>query len=126
MVAELVARLREPPPSWASGKSPTRRKGDHKKPAISPPATWWLSKPCGLRTSTIHGCHFTVSYLLLATEYCYHGDLFDYNEVNKPLPSRTIRKFTGQIAANLGALHAAGVMHRDIEPENIYVDGIST
>ncbi|EQC42575.1 serine/threonine protein kinase [Saprolegnia diclina VS20] len=70
----------------------------------------------------IYEAKFTVSYLLLATEYCPNGDLFDYNQTYQPLPIRTIRKFTGQIAAGLGALHAAHVVHRDIKPENIYVD----
>ncbi|KDO22145.1 CAMK/CAMKL/MARK protein kinase [Saprolegnia parasitica CBS 223.65] len=70
----------------------------------------------------IYEWKFTVSYLLLATEYCPNGDLFDFNQTYQPLPLQTIRKFTGQIAAGLGALHAAHVMHRDIKPENIYVD----
>ncbi|KDO22149.1 CAMK/CAMKL protein kinase, partial [Saprolegnia parasitica CBS 223.65] len=70
----------------------------------------------------IYEWKFTVSYLLLTTEYCPNGDLFDSNQTYQPLPLQTIRKFTGQIAAGLGALHAAHVMHRDIKPENIYVD----
>jgi len=56
-------------------------------------------------------------HLFLAMEYFPGGDL--RQRMGRPLPWREALGFLRQMAAALGALHAVGVLHRDIKPGNV-------
>ena len=56
-------------------------------------------------------------HLFLAMEYFAGGDL--RARMREPLPWRTALGYLRQLAAALGALHAIGVLHRDVKPGNI-------
>uniref|UniRef100_A0A182J2S3 Protein kinase domain-containing protein n=1 Tax=Anopheles atroparvus TaxID=41427 RepID=A0A182J2S3_ANOAO len=51
--------------------------------------------------------------------YCNGGDLADYLAVKGTLSEDTIRLFLGQLANAMKALYQAGVVHRDLKPQNI-------
>lgn len=55
----------------------------------------------------------------LVMEYCNGGDLADYLGVKGTLSEDTIRVFLKQLAGAMKALHAKGVVHRDLKPQNI-------
>ncbi|XP_058803342.1 serine/threonine-protein kinase ULK2 isoform X3 [Phymastichus coffea] len=58
--------------------------------------------------------------VFLVMEYCNGGDLADYLTVAKgTLSEDTIRVFLKQLAGAMKALHAKGVVHRDLKPQNI-------
>uniref|UniRef100_A0A182Q4E9 Protein kinase domain-containing protein n=1 Tax=Anopheles farauti TaxID=69004 RepID=A0A182Q4E9_9DIPT len=54
-----------------------------------------------------------------AHEFCNGGDLADYLAVKGTLSEDTIRLFLGQLANAMKALYQAGVVHRDLKPQNI-------
>jgi WD40 repeat protein len=47
-------------------------------------------------------------------------------KVDGPLPPRRVAEIGGQILAGLRAAHAAGVVHRDVKPANVILDGERT
>ncbi|OAD58297.1 Serine/threonine-protein kinase ULK2 [Eufriesea mexicana] len=55
--------------------------------------------------------------VFLVMEYCNGGDLADY--LSGTLSEDTIRVFLKQLAGAMKALHAKGVVHRDLKPQNI-------
>uniref|UniRef100_A0AAG5DRZ5 Protein kinase domain-containing protein n=2 Tax=Anopheles atroparvus TaxID=41427 RepID=A0AAG5DRZ5_ANOAO len=57
--------------------------------------------------------------VFLVMEYCNGGDLADYLAVKGTLSEDTIRLFLGQLANAMKALYQAGVVHRDLKPQNI-------
>jgi tRNA A-37 threonylcarbamoyl transferase component Bud32 len=56
-------------------------------------------------------------HVYLAMEYFPGGDL--RSRMSQPLPWRDALGFLRQLAAALGALHAIGVLHRDVKPGNV-------
>ncbi len=56
-------------------------------------------------------------HVYLAMEYFPGGDL--RSRMREPLPWRTALGYLRQLAAALGALHAIGVLHRDVKPGNV-------
>jgi tRNA A-37 threonylcarbamoyl transferase component Bud32/CheY-like chemotaxis protein len=60
-------------------------------------------------------------HLFLAMEYFPGGDL--RQRMGHPLPWREALTFLRQMAAALGALHAVGVLHRDVKPGNVMLRG---
>lgn len=57
--------------------------------------------------------------VFLVMEYCNGGDLADYLSAKGTLSEDTIRVFLQQLAGAMKALHAKGVVHRDLKPQNI-------
>ncbi|XP_066595894.1 serine/threonine-protein kinase unc-51 [Prorops nasuta] len=57
--------------------------------------------------------------VFLVMEYCNGGDLADYLGAKGTLSEDTIRVFLRQLSGAMKALHAKGVVHRDLKPQNI-------
>ncbi|WP_214410387.1 serine/threonine-protein kinase [Sphaerisporangium fuscum] len=60
-------------------------------------------------------------YIVL--ELCPNGSLSDRLRREGPLPPAEVRDIGVRIADALAAAHAAGVLHRDVKPANILVNG---
>jgi serine/threonine protein kinase len=56
-------------------------------------------------------------HVYLAMEYFPGGDL--RSRMRQPMPWREALGYLRQLAAALGALHAIGVLHRDVKPGNV-------
>ncbi|XP_054270973.1 serine/threonine-protein kinase unc-51 isoform X1 [Macrosteles quadrilineatus] len=64
-------------------------------------------------------CKESANHVFLVMEYCNGGDLADYLSVKGTLSEDTIKLFLRQLAGAMKALHAKGVVHRDLKPQNI-------
>lgn len=64
--------------------------------------------------------HLRLHYLFL--EYAQGGELFDRIEPDAGMPPAAARRLLRQLAAGLAYLHARGVAHRDVKPENLLLD----
>lgn len=67
----------------------------------------------------IHDLGVADDHLYLAMEYFPGGDLRSL--MREPLPWRTGLGYLRQLSSALGALHAIGVLHRDVKPGNVLV-----
>jgi CheY-like chemotaxis protein len=67
----------------------------------------------------IHDLGIADDHLFLAMEYFPGGDL--RARMSQPMGPRTALGYLRQLAAALGALHAIGVLHRDVKPGNVLV-----
>src|SRR4051794_18382840 len=57
----------------------------------------------------------------LAVEYVEGGTLEDRLERERTLPLDDVVRIVGEIAGGLEALHAAGIVHRDVKPANVMI-----
>ncbi|XP_014231432.1 serine/threonine-protein kinase ULK2 [Trichogramma pretiosum] len=64
-------------------------------------------------------CKESSHNVFLVMEYCNGGDLADYLGAKGTLSEATIQIFLKQLAGAMKALHAKGVVHRDLKPQNI-------
>nr|XP_018911767.1 PREDICTED: serine/threonine-protein kinase ULK2-like [Bemisia tabaci] len=65
-------------------------------------------------------------HVFLVMEFCNGGDLADYLTEKGTLSEDTIRLFLTQLAGAMKALHAKGVVHRDLKPQNILLSHAGT
>ncbi|MGE0506362.1 MAG: serine/threonine-protein kinase, partial [Solirubrobacterales bacterium] len=61
--------------------------------------------------------------LLVAMRLVAGGDLRRLIDHEGPLPPERATALLGQIAEALDAAHAAGIVHRDVKPHNVLVEG---
>ena len=61
-------------------------------------------------------------YRYLAVAYVEGGTLDDRIEATGPLPLDECLRLAAEIASGLDALHASGIVHRDVKPSNVMLD----
>jgi len=61
--------------------------------------------------------------ILLVLEYCPGGELFDILYYTSQLDKVTARTYFIQMMRGLKACHDVGIVHRDIKPQNLLMDG---
>jgi serine/threonine-protein kinase PpkA len=60
---------------------------------------------------------FSAGHAYIAMEYFPGGDL--RARIGEGIAEATVIEYLKQIAAGLGAIHAAGIVHRDLKPDNL-------
>jgi serine/threonine protein kinase len=69
--------------------------------------------------AAVHGHGIEDGVVYVAFEYFARGDLAKF--LGNGLAPQLVRKVVSDVAAGLHALHAAGIVHRDIKPGNIMI-----
>ncbi len=72
---------------------------------------------------SIYGYYEDIDKFYLVEEYCKIGDLSKYIENNDDLSINEIKFITSQIVLALEYLGSLRIIHRDVKPENIMIDG---
>jgi len=65
----------------------------------------------------------TLRTILLVLEYCPGGELFDILYYTNQLDAVTARTYFIQMMNGIKACHDVGIVHRDIKPQNLLMDG---
>ena len=61
----------------------------------------------------------TDKYLMLVTEYCAGGEVFDHLVAHGRMTEPVARAYFVQIVDAIDFLHSAGIVHRDLKAENL-------
>src|SRR6266508_762196 len=73
------------------------------------------------RVVTVFGAGERDSLLYVAMRYVPGRDLGRLVEANGPLPPERAAELIAQVGDGLDAVHAAGLVHRDVKPHNVIV-----
>jgi PAS domain S-box-containing protein len=65
----------------------------------------------------------TEDNLYFVMEWCQGGDLASFVDSTRGMNESMARYYTAQLVVVIGSLHRLGIIHRDIKPDNILVDG---
>eukprot|EP00928_Gymnodinium_smaydae_P087564 TRINITY_DN71817_c0_g1_i1.p1 TRINITY_DN71817_c0_g1~~TRINITY_DN71817_c0_g1_i1.p1 ORF type:complete len:415 (+),score=98.56 TRINITY_DN71817_c0_g1_i1:114-1247(+) len=66
------------------------------------------------------------TYLNVVMEYCsdtVYRVMKHYNKMKQPVPGILVQLYAYQICRSCAYIHAVGICHRDIKPQNLLVDG---
>jgi protein-serine/threonine kinase len=70
----------------------------------------------------LHEMVETKKHIGVILEYASGGDLFDYLLHHRYLKDNAARKLFAQLISGVGYLHKKGIVHRDLEVENLLLD----
>ena len=72
---------------------------------------------------TIHDVGTEGEYFYVVMPLASGGSLAERLETRGPLPVGEAVRFTLEVLSGLSAAHAQGVIHRDVKPQNVLIDG---
>lgn len=65
----------------------------------------------------------TYDRLYLVTDYCAGGDMSSVIARTKGLTEDLARLYLAELACAINEIHKNGIIHRDIKPDNVLIDG---
>jgi len=69
----------------------------------------------------LHASFETRRCFFFVMEYCPGGDCLNLLQRNKLIPEAVVRVIVAEVCVGVRWLHAHGIIHRDIKPDNIFI-----